>query len=117
MNAIPLQSGLPLNNKPMRTWSWKDHWHRSPEEAIAELERETHVRIKCFDRWVGEGKMSRVEACDRLERILTAIRLLREGESRVAAVRMEYSQTTRPDDVITDPDTSADPIDATEAFA
>ncbi len=61
-------------------WSWAEHWTRGIEEALSELERETHVRTRCFDRWVSDGKMSRVEATDRLERLMSAIRLLRQFE-------------------------------------
>ena len=49
---------------------------RSVEEAISELERELHVRERCFDRWVQEGRLSAVEACDRLDRLMSALSLL-----------------------------------------
>jgi len=62
---------------------------RSTEEALSELEREAHVRLRCFDRWVSEGRVSRVDAWDRLERLLTAIRLLREYMGATTAAPAE----------------------------
>jgi hypothetical protein len=62
----------------IRDWSWVDHMHRSIEEALSEIEREAQVRKVCYDRWVGEGKLSYVEATDRMERVLSAIKLLRD---------------------------------------
>lgn len=57
--------------------------NRSTEEALAELEREAQVRKRCFDRWVQEGKVSTVDARDRMERLLSAIRHLRTFEDIV----------------------------------
>ncbi len=51
---------------------------RTLEEAISEIERELQVRLRCYDRWVKEGKMSGVDAKDRLERIQSALHYLRE---------------------------------------
>ena len=65
-------------------WSWKDHWDRSIDEAVSELEREAHVRQRCFDRWVSDGRVSYIDARDRQERLLTAIRRLRELEDITA---------------------------------
>lgn len=50
--------------------------NRTLEEALAEVEREINVRLKCFDRWVSEGRLSRIEARDRLERMMAAYNLL-----------------------------------------
>jgi len=54
---------------------------RSIEEALSELGRELQVRVRCFPRWVKEGKMSAVEANDRLQRHEAAIQYL-EGLSK-----------------------------------
>lgn len=51
---------------------------RTIDEAISELEREAHIRIRCYDRWIQEGKVSRVDAWDRLERLLSGIKHLRK---------------------------------------
>lgn len=49
---------------------------RSPEEALDELQREFNVRARCFGRWVAEGRVSKTDAQDRLDRLGTAIELL-----------------------------------------
>lgn len=46
---------------------------RSLEEACSELDREIKVRVRCYDRWVAEGKLSSVDARDRLERLQSAL--------------------------------------------
>jgi hypothetical protein len=46
------------------------------EEAVSEIEREMHVRERCYDRWVNEGKMSRIDAKDRMNRQIMAYKLL-----------------------------------------
>ena len=51
---------------------------RSLEEAISECERELNVRDRCFTRWVNEGKIDRVDAQDRLDRLFAAVRILRQ---------------------------------------
>jgi stage III sporulation protein SpoIIIAA len=45
---------------------------RNIEEAHAEVERELHVRQRCFPRWVEEGRVSKMDAKDRLERLSVA---------------------------------------------
>lgn len=74
-----------MDAKPIATWSWNEHMQRSADEALSELEREAHVRIRCYDRWISEGRVSRVDAWDRLERLLTAIRLLRTANGATTA--------------------------------
>lgn len=66
-----------MDAKPIAQWKWNEHMQRSGDEALSELEREAHVRVRCYDRWISEGKVSRVDAWDRLERLLTAISVLR----------------------------------------
>lgn len=41
-------------------------------EASDELAREMNVRLKCYDRWVAEGKMTQTEAQERFDRLATA---------------------------------------------
>lgn len=50
---------------------------RSIEEALSEVERELQVRLRCYDRWVKEGKLSGVDAKDRVERLQAAIAYLK----------------------------------------
>lgn len=46
------------------------------EAALSEVEREMHVRERCYDRWVEEGKLSRIDAKDRMNRQILAFKLL-----------------------------------------
>ena len=46
------------------------------EAALGEIERELQVRERCFPRWVEEGKMSRIDAKDRMSRQIQARELL-----------------------------------------
>lgn len=75
---------MAIGKDKIAQWSWKDHWARSIEEAISELEREAHVRQRCFDRWVEDGRVSYIDARDRQERLLSAIKLLRDNEELIA---------------------------------
>lgn len=45
---------------------------RTIEEAISEVKRELGVRRRCYRRWVDDGKLTAVEAVDRLERLEAA---------------------------------------------
>lgn len=62
--------------EPMNTYNAASNGTRTLEEAVSEVQREIDVRRRLYDRWVSEGKMSRVDAHDRLERLLTALRFL-----------------------------------------
>lgn len=46
------------------------------EAALSEVERECQVRSRCYDRWIQDGKMSRIDAQDRLDRLVAAFELL-----------------------------------------
>lgn len=78
-----------MKKEPIAKWRWCEHWSRSLDEALAELEREAHVRIRCFDRWVAEGKVSQVDAWDRMERILSAVNYLRLFEVQLRSREQE----------------------------
>lgn len=54
---------------------------RSLEEAASEVDREIKVRQRCYDRWVKEGKLSLVDARDRLERMQSALAYLNRALS------------------------------------
>jgi hypothetical protein len=54
---------------------------RSLEEACAEVERELNVRKRCFDRWIQDGKMTRVDARDRLDRMAAALEYLQRSQA------------------------------------
>ena len=50
------------------------------DEALSELQREVNVRKRCYDRWVQEGRLTAVDARDRLDRIIAAIHFLESVE-------------------------------------
>jgi hypothetical protein len=52
---------------------------RSKQEAIDELNRELNVRIRCFPRWVEDGRVSPTDAQDRIDRLATAVTLLADA--------------------------------------
>jgi hypothetical protein len=51
---------------------------RSIEEALSEVERELQVRVRCYDRWINDGKLSSVDARDRTERMQAAVHYLKQ---------------------------------------
>lgn len=51
--------------------------YRSLEEAQSEVERELNIRSRCFPRWIEDGRMNRIDAQDRLDRLATAQRVLK----------------------------------------
>jgi len=53
------------------------HFQENLDEALSELERELQVRERCFPRWVSEGRISRIDARDRLDRQKKAVIILR----------------------------------------
>lgn len=62
--------------KPMNTYNAASNGTRTLEEAVSEVQREIEVRRRLYDTWVSNGKLSRVDAHDRLERLLSALRYL-----------------------------------------
>lgn len=52
----------------------------SREAAIAEIERESNVRMKCYDRWVSEGKMTHDEAEKRMSGLVSAWHYLQDTD-------------------------------------
>lgn len=57
---------------------------RSIEEAISEVDRELKVRYRCYEKWVREGKLSDVDARDRVDRLESAIDYLTAAAQRCA---------------------------------
>lgn len=45
---------------------------RNLEESMSEVKREINVRQRCYDKWVSEGKMTAIDAQDRMDRIVSA---------------------------------------------
>ncbi len=50
----------------------------TPTEAWSECEREIQVRVRCYDKWIGDGKIAWADARDRLARLGEASRMLKE---------------------------------------
>lgn len=46
------------------------------EQAGSELDREMGVRERCFKQWIEQGKLSRIDAKDRWERMLLAQQMI-----------------------------------------
>jgi len=57
----------------------------SPQAALDELQREQNVRLRCFPRWVAEGRVSATDAQDRVDRMHTAITMLGAALEQQAA--------------------------------
>lgn len=49
---------------------------RDVEEAQSELQRELGVRERCYGRWIEEGKVSRIDAKDRYNRLKKALEII-----------------------------------------
>jgi hypothetical protein len=60
----------------LRDYKASTNGKRTLEEAVAEVQREIEVRRRLYDKWVADCRMSRIDAHDRLERLLTALRYL-----------------------------------------
>lgn len=62
--------------------------YRSHQEAIDEVQRELNVRSRCFPRWIAEGRVSRTDAQDRLDRLASALVIIEalDGLEENAAV-------------------------------
>lgn len=55
---------------------------RCADEAISEIERELHIRYRCYERWIKDGKLSDTDAIDRIDRLETAVALLQAVAAR-----------------------------------
>lgn len=58
---------------------------RSLEEAISEVDRELKVRNRCYAMWIADGKLSKVDANDRLSRLQSALYWLGTVRDKEAA--------------------------------
>lgn len=65
--------------KPFKEYDMDKNAARLPQEALDEVQREIEVRMRLYDDWVKAGKISYSDAHDRLERMLSAYRLLAGG--------------------------------------
>lgn len=58
---------------------------RPAQEALDELQREFNVRARCFPRWIDDGRVSATDAQDRLDRLASAIEIIRQQISEATA--------------------------------
>lgn len=73
-----------------------DGWeNRSADEALAEVEREMQVRERCFVRWIEEGRVTRVDAKDRLQRLKKAQAML----AKIVDLNAVESAPKAPDEI------------------
>lgn len=54
---------------------------RNKAEALDELNREFNIRSRCFSRWIDDGRLSKTDAQDRLDRLATAIEIVANADS------------------------------------
>ena len=73
---------MSLNPQPRKTQTVNDESTmevvtlRPVQEALDELNRELQIRKRCFKRWIADGRLSRTDAQDRLDRLGSAMELL-----------------------------------------
>jgi hypothetical protein len=70
----------------------KENKLRNLVEAISEVKRELQVRLRCYDRWVEDGKLTDVDATDRycrLQSALTYLEAVRDGELNLRVATLE----------------------------
>lgn len=77
---------------------------RSITEALAELDRELTVRRRIYDDWQKKGKLTWMDAHDRLERLLTAVKLLLEYDKQLSAAEAQNNNTAFTDTSLLSPD-------------
>lgn len=73
--------------------------NRTLGEAIDEVEREFNVRERCFPKWVQDGRLTKTDAKDRLERLGAAcyfLRALLAGDVEGCLEAMGKSQPPSP---------------------
>lgn len=73
--------------------------NRTLGEAIDEVEREFNVRERCFPKWIGDGRLTKTDAKDRLERLGAAcyfLRALLAGDVESCVEAMGNSKPTSP---------------------
>lgn len=68
---------------------------RSRDEAYSELEREWNLRSRCFPAWVKDGRLNRIDAADRRERLAAALFFVQDGlvEDDSPSAKEEVGQT------------------------
>lgn len=65
-----------MSTQPYMHWAIEEHCNRSIDEAISEVTREIDVRRRCYDKWIMDRRLDRVDANDRMERLISALHML-----------------------------------------
>lgn len=73
---VGLHAAMTMQKIPFSKYTPLQQGDRSIDEAMSEIQREMDVRKRLFDRWVMEGRMSWVDAHDRLCRHMAALKFL-----------------------------------------
>jgi predicted site-specific integrase-resolvase len=61
---------------------------RQIDEALSEVSRELQVRRRCYHRWIQDGKLSTVDARDRIERLEAAEHYLLAHMEHLERIRL-----------------------------
>lgn len=74
---------------------------RSLAEAVSELKRELGIRRRCYSRWVADGKLTDVEAVDRLERMEKALEVVERADDLASVPELvrSFPPAVRPDGI------------------
>lgn len=88
---------LAMTKIPFTQFTPRTHGKRSIDEAISEVQREMDVRKRLYDKWVAESRMSWVDANDRMERLMSALRwLIQYAQELSQAAAQEEPVTSTP---------------------
>jgi hypothetical protein len=79
-----------MNDRPALSLTSLKECYSTKDEALSEIEREIAVRMRCFDRWVADGKLSYIDGRDRLHRLISAWHFVNE----CIATRVQYVTST-----------------------
>lgn len=87
---------------PFSEYTPSKNGSRSIEEAISELQREMDTRKRIMDNWVNTGRCSWVDAHDRMERHLTALKLLIRYSNELDAAEANDNNPPLPEPIVLD---------------
>lgn len=85
---------MTTTKKSFALYTPSQNGHRSVEESIAEVQREMDTRKRILDRWVQEGKISWMDAHDRFERHLSALKHLIDYSNALDRMQAEHDNPT-----------------------
>lgn len=93
-NVTTKPFGASQPREEFRNWDTSKCSH-DIAQATAELEREGNVRMKCYDRWVADGKMTPEEARLRMGSLVSAWHFLQTThDAKQLALQQEQGQSS-----------------------